>query len=42
MSTIKDNVVNEYQNRYSNIRMDIQIIFEYSMVNDIIFPHCNT
>ena len=30
--------VNEYLNRYSNIRMGIRIIFEYSMVNDVIFP----
>ena len=27
--------VNEYLNQYSNIRMGIRIIFEYSMVNDI-------
>ena len=32
---IKD--VNEYLNQYSNIRMGIRIIFEYSMVNNIIF-----
>ena len=32
---IKD--VNEYLNQYSNIRMGIRIIFEYSMVNDIFF-----
>ena len=32
-----DKDVNEYLNRYSNIRMGIQIIFEYSMVKDIIF-----
>ena len=30
--------VNKYLNRYSNIRMGIRIIFEYLMVNDIIFP----
>ena len=30
--------VNEYLNRYSNIRKGIQIIFEYSMVNNSIFP----
>ena len=29
--------VNEYLNQYSNIRMGIRIIFEYSMVNYIIF-----
>ena len=29
--------VNEYLNQYSNIRMGIRIIFEYSMVNNIIF-----
>ena len=29
--------VNEYLNQYSNIRMGIRIIFEYSMVNDIFF-----
>ena len=34
--------VNEYLNRYSNIRMGIRIIFEYSMVNDIFFSHHNT
>ena len=34
--------VNEYLNQYSNIRVGIQIIFEYSMVNGIIFSHCNT
>ena len=33
--------VNEYLNRYSNIRMGIRIIFEYSMVNNIIFSHRN-
>ena len=31
--------VNEYLNQYSNIRMGIRIIFEYSMVNDIIFSN---
>ena len=36
---IKD--VNEYLNRYLNIRMGIRIIFEYSMVNGIIFSHRN-
>ena len=33
-SFIKD--VNEYLNQYSNIRMGIRIIYEYSTVNDII------
>ena len=33
--------VNEYLNRYSNIRMGIRTIFEYSMVNDIICSHRN-
>ena len=37
---IKD--VNEYLNQYLNIRMGIRIIFEYSMVNYIIFSHRNT
>ena len=31
--------VKEYLNGYSNIRMGIRIIFEYSMVNDINFSH---
>ena len=35
MINFKD--VNEYLNQYSNIRMGIRIIFEYSMVNDIFF-----
>ena len=34
---VKSKDVNEYLNQYSNIRMGIRIIFEYSMVNDIIF-----
>ena len=29
--------VNEYLDQYSNIRIVIRILFEYSMVNDIIF-----
>ena len=32
--SIKCKDVNEYLNQYSNIRMGIRIIFEYSMVND--------
>ena len=33
----KSKDVNEYLHRYSNIRMGIRIIFEYSMVNEVIF-----
>ena len=31
--------VNEYLNQYLNICMGIRIIFEYSMVNNIIFSN---
>ena len=36
MIEILNKDVNEYLNQYSNICMGIRIIFEYSMVNDII------
>ena len=31
--------VDEYLNQYSNIRMGIQIIFEYSILNEIFSHH---